>query len=67
MKNITEINRERNKLIIDQAKEINKLLLMHNIKPIFLKGMAALVEGIYNDIGERMISDIDLIVSEKIS
>lgn len=65
MKNITEINRERNKLIIDQAKEINKLLLMHNIKPIFLKGMAALIEGIYNDIGERMISDIDLIVSEK--
>ena len=35
MKHITDLNRERNQQIIEQAKEINRLLLSNNITPIF--------------------------------
>lgn len=34
MIHITDLNRERNQQIIDQAKELNELLLSHNITPI---------------------------------
>jgi hypothetical protein len=65
MKHITDLNRERNQQIIEQAKEINELLLANNITPIFLKGTSNLLEGIYEDIAERMVGDIDFIVSKK--
>ena len=64
MLHITDLNRDRNQQIIDQAKEINELLLSNNITPIFLKGTGNLLEGLYDDIGERMVGDIDFIVSE---
>lgn len=65
MEHITQLNRERNQQIIAQAKEINKILLDHNITPIFLKGTGNLLEGLYNDIGERMVGDIDFLVDLK--
>ena len=65
MKHITDLNRERNQQIIKQAKEVNELLLENNIKPIFLKGTGNLLEGLYDDIAERMVGDIDLLVSKK--
>ena len=65
MELITDMNRERNKQIITQAQELNVLLLTNNITPIFLKGTANLLEGIYDDIGERMVGDIDFLLSEK--
>jgi len=61
MQYITNINRERNEQIIAQAKELNTLLLANNITPIFLKGTGNLLAGIYEDIAERMMGDIDLI------
>ena len=64
MKYITDLNRERNEQIIAQAKEINTLLLAHNITPIFLKGTGNLLEGLYEDIAERMVGDIDFIFFE---
>ena len=65
MKHITDLNRERNQQIIIQAKEINELLLANNITPIFLKGTGNLLEGLYEDIAERMVGDIDFIVSKE--
>jgi hypothetical protein len=62
MEHITDVNRERNKQIITQAKELNTLLLANNIIPIFLKGTGNLLAGIYEDIAERMVGDIDLII-----
>jgi hypothetical protein len=50
MKHITDLNRERNQQIVEQAKEINELLLTNNITPIFLKGTGNLLEGLYDDI-----------------
>ena len=65
MEHITDINRERNKQIISQAKELNNVLLANNIIPIFLKGTGNLLAGIYEDIGERMVGDIDFILSKE--
>jgi len=63
MKYITDLNRERNEKIIAQAEELNTLLLEHNITPIFIKGTGNLLEGLYEDIAERMVGDIDFICS----
>ncbi|MDA9026740.1 nucleotidyltransferase family protein [Flavobacteriaceae bacterium] len=65
MEHITDINRERNKKIIAQAKELNSLLLDNNITPIFLKGTGNLLAEIYDDIAERMVGDIDFIFSKE--
>ena len=65
MKYITDLNRERNEKIIAQAKELNTLLLEYNITPVFLKGAGNLLEGLYEDIAERMVGDIDFICSMK--
>jgi len=65
MEHITNLNRERNEEIITQARELNTLLLANNIKPIFLKGTGNLLAGIYDDIAERMVGDIDFIFSKE--
>jgi hypothetical protein len=65
MEHITDLNRERNQQIIGQAQDLNSLLLANNITPIFLKGTGNLLAGIYEDIGERMVGDIDFIFSKK--
>ena len=65
MKHITNLNRERNKEIITQAKELNTLLLANNIIPIFLKGTGNLLAGIYDNDAERMVGDIDFIFSKE--
>ena len=65
MEYITNINRERNKKIIAQAKDLNTLLLANNITPLFLKGTGNLLAGVYDDIAERMVGDIDFIFSKQ--
>ena len=64
MKYITNLNRDRNKQIIQQAKKLNSLLLDNGIRPIFLKGTGNLLASIYEDIAERMVGDIDFLVSK---
>ncbi len=65
MEYITDLNRERNKKIIAQAKDLNSLLLANHITPIFLKGTGNLLAGIYEDTAERMVGDIDFIFSKE--
>jgi len=65
MEHITDVNRERNKQIILQANELNNFLLANKITPIFLKGTGNLLAGIYDDIAERMVGDIDFIFSKE--
>ncbi|WP_299056601.1 nucleotidyltransferase family protein [uncultured Polaribacter sp.] len=65
MQHITDLNRDRNIQIIAQAKELNTLLLANNITPVFFKGTGNLLAGIYEDIAERMVGDIDFIFSEQ--
>ena len=65
MKHITNLNRDRNNQIIQQAKDLNSLLLENGVRPIFLKGTGNLLEGLYEDVAERMVGDIDFLFSEK--
>lgn len=65
MKHISDLNKDRNLEIIEQAKEINQLLTENGITPIFLKGTGFLLIDHYEDISERMLSDIDFLVSGK--
>ena len=65
MKHITNLNRDRNTQILQQVKDLNSLLLANKITPIFLKGTGNILEGLYEDIGERMVGDIDFLFSEK--
>ncbi|MBN1650974.1 MAG: nucleotidyltransferase family protein [Bacteroidales bacterium] len=59
---ITNANCERNQQILSQVKNITALLNKAGLSPIFLKGTAHLIDGLYQDIGERMIGDIDFIL-----
>jgi len=61
---LTSLNRERNRNILKQAEEINRQLNSHGIHPVFLKGTAFLLSGLYDDIAERMTGDIDFLVPE---
>lgn len=64
MEYITSLNRSRNRQNIEQVEELNTLLLNDNVQPIYLKGTAHLLDGLYSDVGERMIGDIDLLVAQ---
>ncbi|WP_392348257.1 nucleotidyltransferase family protein [uncultured Polaribacter sp.] len=65
MEYITNSNRDRNTQILQQAQELNSLLLANNIRAIFLKGTGNLLAGLYKDIAERMVGDIDFIFSKE--
>ena len=65
MEHVANTNRDRNTQIISQAKELNTFLLSHNITPIFIKGTANLLAGLYSDITERMVGDIDFLFSSQ--
>ncbi|MBL7967496.1 MAG: nucleotidyltransferase family protein [Prolixibacteraceae bacterium] len=64
LKEIYELNAHRNQQILRQIDDITALLNRENIFPVFLKGSGNLLSGLYHDIGERMMGDIDLLVEE---
>lgn len=59
---ITSQNRDRNKTILKEVKEISAFFDKNKIDHVFLKGAALLASGIYKDIAERMVGDIDILV-----
>ena len=65
IKNIFTINKARNEILLAEAKELSQLLVENNINHIFLKGTALLLSNVFEDIGERMIGDIDFIIQHK--
>ena len=65
IKNIYSINKTRNTVLLSEAKELSELLYKNNINHIFLKGTALLLSNVFEDIGERMVGDIDFIIQRK--
>lgn len=65
MRHISDLNRERNESIVKQSKEVNELLKNNNISPIFIKGASHLLMNLYEDKCQRMVGDIDFLVSEE--
>ncbi len=60
-----ESNKWRNGEILDQVDEFCAELNKAGIAPVYLKGAAHLLDGLYVDRGERLIGDIDVLVEEK--
>jgi hypothetical protein len=55
-------NRERNQHLLQQCHRITEQLNEVNILPVPLKGIGVLIRDRYDDPGERMLGDIDLLV-----
>ena len=60
---ITSQNKKRNKFILKEVTVLSTLFKKHHIEHVFLKGAALLASGYYEDIAERMIGDIDILVA----
>ena len=65
LQSIYELNVDRNKLIKEQAFELIRILNSKGIEPIFLKGAGHLLQALYLDDGERIMSDIDILIPEE--
>ncbi len=59
-----QLNLERNAAILGQLKEIIATLASAGIPAMPLKGGAALLTGLYGNLGDRFMMDIDLLVPE---
>ena len=62
---IYNINYERNKNLIKEVLVIIDLLDKNKIDYVLLKGSAHVLTNVYNNIGDRMIGDIDILVDKK--
>lgn len=60
---VYSLNLDRNRALAEQASEIISLLNSATIQPVVLKGMAALLGGLYPDNGIRVLGDIDLLIT----
>ncbi|MDX9881096.1 MAG: nucleotidyltransferase family protein [Prolixibacteraceae bacterium] len=60
---VYDLNLKRNTAILGQIDKINRLFATSGIGPIYLKGAANILD-LYEDLGERMLGDIDLLVSD---
>lgn len=65
LKEITDLNQKRNIAILKQIHFLSKLFNRNQIDYVFLKGAAILITEPYDTINERMVGDIDILVSEK--
>lgn len=64
LENIHELNVVRNQKILEQASRISGILNKNGIDHVFLKGVALLKMGVFEDPGIRIMEDIDILVSE---
>jgi hypothetical protein len=64
LKDILALNRERNEAIIRQLGYIRNLLHPHGISFLVMKGVGNLLDSLYEDRGERMVYDIDLLTEK---
>jgi len=62
---IFEMNDTRNQQIVQEILYLNTLFRNKNIDPVFMKGAASLLSGVYSHSAERMLSDIDCLIPPK--
>ncbi len=65
LEELTKLNRNRNIQLLKEANEISRLFEKHSIDHVFIKGVALLAGNHYQDLGERMVGDIDILVASK--
>lgn len=64
-KKIFELNKQRNTNIENQIIELEKILKKNKIRHVFIKGAKYIKNKIYDDIGVRMLGDIDFLFEKK--
>ncbi len=65
LEKLTQLNRERNQSLLNETKQITTLFKAHKINHVFVKGIALLAGNYFQDIGERMIGDVDILVDSQ--
>lgn len=65
LKYIYDLNYKRNSDILKQVNLINQALNKEGIFPMYIKGVGNIIDGVYSDIGERIMLDIDLLVNKE--
>ena len=60
---IYSLNKQRNEKLLEEVSLINKILISYDVKPIYLKGTALIISKVYIDKSDRMLGDIDFLVS----
>jgi Uncharacterised nucleotidyltransferase len=66
LQKIHAINTERNQEILEQVEELNVILNKHDIYPLYTKGVAHLLDELYENPGDRIMIDIDLLVGKEL-
>jgi len=61
---VHSLNSDRNKNIRRHLLEINSKLTAEGIVPVFMKGAGNLLDALYGDEGERLMQDVDILVSD---
>lgn len=64
LEEIASINRGRNTILLAEAREISELFNKEQINHVFIKGMALIAGHTFKDQAERMLTDIDILVSD---
>lgn len=59
---LRRLNRDRNRALLAELALASRLLNDADVVPAVLKGAALLVDGVYADRGERLLTDLDLLV-----
>lgn len=61
---VLDLNRERNQKVLKQALFARDTFRAADIECVFMKGTANMLDGLYGDIGERMVYDLDILAEE---
>ncbi len=61
---VYQLNQQRNQNVIKLSAFLRDLLQKHGIKTLFMKGTGNILDGLYQDIGVRMVYDVDVLVDE---
>ncbi len=64
LQEVLALNRERNLSVMREAVLVRDVFLKENIECLFMKGTGNILDGLYSDIGERMLYDLDVLVGE---
>lgn len=62
---VLRLNRSRNTRLRSEAIELASELNRIDVVPLFLKGSAGLLSGLYEDQGARIMGDLDVLISGK--
>lgn len=66
LKMVAELNEQRTEALLEQMREITRLMNDSGIEPIFLKGSGHLIDQLYSHPADRIMLDIDFMVPDEV-